>query len=173
MMAICSCKERVNPVPPWDVDAHLIMKAVDENGEDMLNPNISKARRYIRMYEYVNGEKSLILDPRYTAQFGYIVTAPHELAPDEVSTDSREFFSKVYKDWSINFNLSASECKFGEQPSNSRTLIEWDENTTDTIVTQFLRTEYAAYKQKIWINGELIWDLNRDGKLFYYTKILK
>lgn len=162
-----SCTKDVTPAPARYYDTNLSMKVFNAIGTDMLDQTKAYSYRHLNLYHYINGEKTQIIGPMADVpkRLGYEFHAPQKYPANPLYID-------LYKDWSVNISLSASECK-PSGLSNSRTLIEWNLNNVDTVVTQFLRpSQYESIKQKIWINGELIWDLERDGKLIYYTKII-
>jgi hypothetical protein len=76
---------------------------------------------------------------------------------------------KVYKhknEYRIGIGMNYTESS--EKPI---TYIQWNETDTDTIEAEYIRTDNAVMKNKVWFNGKLIWDRSLNQEEYY--KIIK
>lgn len=153
ILLIYSCKKE-NQMPPYGafVDGTFEFSLHNMQNEDLLDPNnpnhiIDTAN--IKVFYEKDGKLIAYQEPRYIHSKGYTIYQH----PDGYRAI-------------IHFNLP-------EKSGNAKTYIEWNNKLRDTLEASFFIPEnsYSVYKQKVWLNGKLIWNFD-DGTKSLYNKII-
>ena len=85
----------------------------------------------------------------------YVIDGETQEVYDSNLDNPRNF--RIYKhENEYRIGISPNYSKTEEKPV---TYIQWNENDTDTIEVVYERTQNATVQNKIWLNGEQIWEL--------------
>jgi len=71
----------------------------------------------------------------------------------------------------IDDNLSRVDLSLNNSDEKSITYVQWNEGDTDTIEVLYQTKDMPGIKRMVWLNGQIIWDLETDSR--YYYQIIK
>lgn len=120
----------------FNLDARLELSVFNLQNEDLLdpkNPNHLNTED-IKLFYVINGENQEVFDPNMAEPRNFIVFK-HE------------------SEYRIKITLNHSETE--DKPI---TYIKWSESDTDTVEVSYQRTKRSVLQNKIWLNGEQIWE---------------
>lgn len=147
LFALMSCKKEKEPVVNnYIVNSSMLFSLVNSQNEDLLDPNTPNAIDVskIRVFYVENNETKLYFDGNMDAPFGY-----------KLNTEQG---NRIV----VFFNNSKME----ERPI---TYIQWRENDRDKIEVQYIKNIPSILKEKVWLNGKLIWQEQDVQTKNYYT----
>lgn len=129
-----------------NIEADTLIKVTDNEGNDLLNPeNGTIDQSQIKVF--YDNEQGTILEvhqPNLDSPKGFKIISP--------SADNSSFYK-------IQIFLNT---KYINSDNISHTTIKWTEDDIDEIQAQFDRRGNNLTVRKIWINNQLIWELNNE-----------
>lgn len=150
LLTIFSCSKNNEPEEQFNLSSSLEFSIINSQNEDLLNPNnpnhINVAN--IKLFYVIDGKSQEIYDSNMD--------------------NPRNFRIYEHKnEYRIRITTNATET--AEKPI---TYIQWNENDTDTLEVLYERTQNAILQNKIWLNGEQIWERgnNTTDPYFILTK---
>lgn len=153
LLAIFSCSRDNEPEAPlygFNFDAGMEFTIYNLQNEDLLNPENPNHLDVtnIKLFYVIDGEKQEVYNPNYD--------------------NPRNF--RIYKhenEYRIGISLNHSETS-----NKPITYIQWNNKDTDTLEAVYDRPPNAIIKNKIWLNGEPIWERgdNTTDAYFVLTK---
>lgn len=142
LILMVSCSKEDNYDCCTVISASFEFHVVDEAGNDLLNPNGENRMSLTEtnVYYILEGEREYVYS-------GYSLR------------ESQEEGLKTR--FVLDLNI--------EDTSNTTTtLVEWNDDSVDTFTAQFDRFGDSAIKQKVWLNGTLVWSLeDEDGPPYF------
>lgn len=139
LLAIFSCSKDNEPEEQYNgfnFDAGMEFSVYNSQNEDLLNPenqsHLDSAN--IKLFYVINGEKKEVYNPNLDSPRNFMIYK-HE------------------NDYRIRVFLNHSETSY-----KPITYIQWNDSDTDTIEVSYQRTQNATLQNKIWLNGEQIWE---------------
>jgi hypothetical protein len=120
-------------------ELHIDLYVVDENGNDLLDPNNANTLRYddISIYYVVEGKSIRVNNGTADTPKGFSINEP----------------GGIYHNHWIRLYLNSEKGK-----EISTTMIKWSENDYDTLDVSFTKRGANIRRDKIWINKHLVWD---------------
>ncbi|MGE4288289.1 MAG: hypothetical protein AB7E36_06340 [Salinivirgaceae bacterium] len=140
IMLLLGC-DTEKPSDMFNLDAGVSFYVVNENGNDLLDPENENAIGYndITIYYLVDGEKQEFYNPDLDSPKGFSIFEPEGL------------FTK----YNIGLGLNTKGTE-----KITTTLIEWYNTEVDTIKAEIERGDNYAISTKIWFNDIVVWDVN-------------
>ena len=134
----------------FNLYAGLEFSIVNLQNEDLLdpeNPNRLDVDK-IKLFYEINGEKQEVYNPNYDNPRNFTIF-------------------KHANEYRIGITLNHTETS--DKPI---TYVQWNESDTDTIEAIYVRTPRATIQEKLWLNGDFIWELgdNTIDPYFVLTK---
>jgi hypothetical protein len=150
VFALFACNKSNDMEEQFNLYAGLEFSVINSQNEDLLDTataNHIKASD-IKLFYQINGEMKEVFDANMQNPRNFTIFK-HE------------------NEYRIGVSLNHTETS--DRPV---TYIQWNENDTDTIEVIFNRTSNAVIQNKIWLNGNLIWELgdNTIDPYFILTK---
>lgn len=143
VMFFNSCKKE--PVNSVNIDVGTMVFVVDEDGNDLLDPNLSYEKSInldeLWLYNVIDGEEVRVFDSLMDNPKGYRLFEP------EGKYDS--------------FRLSVS-LMGGHRLTNTRTLLKWTETEVDTIDAHIEVGDGYEITTKLLLNGEQVWSVGNE-----------
>lgn len=144
IMLFNSCKKE--PINSFNIDVGTMMLVVDEEGNDLLDPNSSYEKSInldkLWLYNVIDGEEVRVFDSLMDNPKGFRLFEP------EGKYDS--------------FRLSVS-LMGGRRLANTRTLLKWSETDVDTIDAYTEVGDGYEVTIKLLLNGEEVWNVENAG----------
>lgn len=127
--------------PSFDVSNNIYITVLNDQGEDLLNPAHPSTidLSHIKVYYELDGVKTEINRGNLDFPQSYLVESPGE-------------FSEVHR---ILLFLNDED-----DSERTKTYFEWNSDRTDLIESSFNRGSFGVQNEKVWLNGELICDIN-------------
>ena len=148
IITMISCQNTEDDSSYDNIYTHIEFSIKNDVNEDLLDPNNANAidTSKINIYYIKDGIKTLYYKSNYTYPKGYLIFE-HE----------NEFRIKIFTDYSTD---------------KDTTIIEWSENDADTVEVLYKKTANSILKEKVWLNGEQVWELgnNTVDAFFVLTK---
>lgn len=149
IMAVYGCDKTEEQNNNYNLDNGMEFSVFNNNNQDLLDSTTNNHfnKTEIKLFYIIDGIKNEVYNPTYD--------------------NPRNF--KVYKhenEYRISIGMNYTESS--EKPI---TYIHWNETDTDTIEAEYIRTYNAVMKNKVWFNGNLIWDRSLNQEEYY--KIIK
>lgn len=137
VIAACSASDSVNTVKDTGIDFFF----VDENGNDLLDPNSDSAitEENTDLYYLEDGEKERVYESHLDSPKMFFVS-------DEKR--SGNYFMRVFP------NIIRGQEK-------AITYLKFENGVEDTIEAQYVAEDHFTVVGKVWYNGELKWDGDR------------
>lgn len=134
----------------------IFITVLNSEGEDILDPNHPSAidLTQIRVYYELDGVKTEINGGTQT----YRLVDPSE-------------FSNHYRIL-LFLNTAENNSEMEDDSEVTTTYIEWNPDRTDVIKSQIRRRDFGILNDKIWLNDELICDVNVDPGNCYVTLVV-
>ena len=135
IIAFFACDKSNENVSESIVDTIIEFSVLNSQNEDLLNPGNPNYIDVegIKIFYVIDGESQEVYDQEMTYTRKYLVF-------------------KHGNEYRIRVFLNESETS-----DKSITYLKWSDNDTDTIEATYKRTN-GIVKEKIWLNGELIWE---------------
>lgn len=132
----------------YNLEMGFDFSVINSNNEDLLNPSTSNSYKYedIKLYYLVNGIKEEVFDSN--------LDNPRNFSIYKDERDAR------YKIGLFLNHIDKSEI--------TTTYLSWNENETDTIESKLRRGTNGIIREKVWLNGKLIWEINDNTIQPYY-----
>ena len=147
-LTMISCQNTEDESSYDYIGAGVEFSLINDKGEDLLDPNNSNAidTSTINVYYIKDGVKTRYYQSHLTYSRGFRVFK-HE----------NEYRIVIYTDYSSD---------------KDTTIVEWSENDVDTIEIQYRKTASTVLNDKIWLNGEFVWEIgdNTVDPFFVLTK---
>lgn len=150
VFALFACNKSNEMEEQYNLYAGLEFSVVNSQNEDLLdttNANHLKASE-IKLFYQIDGEIVEVFDADMQFPRGFMIFK-HE------------------NEYRIGVSLNHTESS--DKPV---TYIQWNENDTDTIEVVYNRTPNSVVQNKIWLNGELVWELG-DNTIDPYFILVK
>ncbi|WP_439487787.1 hypothetical protein [Algoriphagus sp.] len=125
---------------------------VDQQNQDLLDPENPQRidTENIRLFYLIDGQKEEVFDADMAAPRNYKVMAP---VPE---ANVNEYSLKVFMN-----NL--------ETEAKPTTYIQWADGTEDVLEAAYdYYPNGSVLVQKVWLNGDLIWNMGEDGDFTLY-----
>lgn len=145
MISFFSCNSNDENQPSaTNLDVGVSFYVLNENGEDLLNPNNQNSIDItnLKIYELINGEEVEINNPNSDAPKGFSVVSPEGK------------YDKYRLDLTLNIL---------EKSNTTITLLKWSESDLDSFKTELEKGEDYIICKKIWVNDIKVWDMIEDG----------
>jgi hypothetical protein len=114
------------------IDREVYIYLKNNQGENLLNTANYNSENF-KIYYEINGQKIEVNNPLLDASRGFVIS-----------------------DWTnpISMGVALNDV-IADIPTI--TYIEWNDTDTDTLKTSYIRTENSFIWDKLWVNGELVW----------------
>lgn len=149
IFTLFACNKPKDTENQYNLDANIQFSVFNSENEDLLNPNTPNhiVEPEIKLFYVVNGITKEVFNPH--------LDFPRNIHIFKHETEYR-----------IDVFLNTTDTA-----NKPVTYIKWNNTDIDTITATYIRTNNAVIKNKIWLNGNLIWDrsLNQDE----YYKLVK
>lgn len=148
VMGSCSSDE---PNSQVYLEAGTGFYVVDEQGEDLLNPNHPTAINFnkVRIYHLINGEE--------VEQYDANLDSPRRISLHEPNDKHDKYYL------SLGFNIK-------QGGDTTYTIVQWDEGDRDVFKVEFSRGEDYTVAVKCWVNEELVWEAKKQERFFTLVK---
>lgn len=147
LVVMTSCNSD-NTSQQFNIEAGTGFYAVNELGEDLLNPNHPNSIDFdkIKIYFLINGEEVDAYNVNSDAPKGISLETPNDK------------YNKYHL--SLGFNIE-------ENAEITYTIVQWNEQDRDTLKVQFNKGDNYLLAIKCWLNEELVWDVNNGQEKFF------
>lgn len=143
------CNKSTEMLEQYNYDTGMEFSIYNSSNEDLLDTTTAN--------HYIESEIKLF----------YVVDGKTEEVYDTNMDNPRNF--SIYKhENEYRIGISFNYTETSEKPI---TYIKWNDADTDTIETTYIRTDNAVIKNKVWFNGNLIWDRSLNQEEYY--KLIK
>lgn len=149
LISSCSSHE---PDPKINIEAGIGFYVLDDTGNDLLDPNITNSYDFtkIKVYDVIDEVNVLINNSNLDAPKGISLLAPEG----------------KYK----NYRLSLAFNTTLEENFNIR-IIKWNSTDEDVFKVEFDKGAGYMIIKKVWLNNELVWDIQNNIAERFFTII--
>ena len=151
MISFFSCSSNDENQPSaTNIDAVVRFYVLNEQGDDLLNPNNQNSieTSNLKIYELINGKEVEVNNPNSDAPRGFWVSPPEG----------------KFDKYSLGLTLNILE-----DSNTTITLLKWSESDSDSFKAELKKGDNYIICQKIWVNDIKVWDMIEDGDKRFFT----
>lgn len=154
LLSCCSEKDCCAPAP---YEHNVSMMVVDNEGNDLLDPNNSNGFNHtaIRVYEIYEGDTTLIQKGIETGMYGFVITSPRGRPFDKYVL---EVIYAYLPNWKVG-------------SENAKVLIQWNDTKSAILDAKFEKIGTTSYLTQIDYNGKKVWEA--DGSSNYHFEVIE
>ncbi|MCE7055457.1 hypothetical protein LZF95_12290 [Algoriphagus sp. AGSA1] len=150
-----ACQEKEEPCKCTNIDTSFNFSIVNDANMDLLNPSNPEHIdiRDVAVSFLLDGERVDVYDSR----INHLRSFPKIIEPESLA-DADSYV--------LNVILNSSE-----EEALPTTYLEWNNGSVDTLEAEFSFSSNSSIVNRLWLNGDLIWDMQRDGARPIYSLI--
>ncbi len=154
-LTLFACQEKEGPCGCTNLDTSFSFHVANGDNVDLLDPS-NPAHIEIR-----DVAVSFLLDGKrvevYDSKINHLRSFPRIIEPEPLAGLDK---------YMLNVILNSSK-----EESIPTTYLEWKDGSVDKLEAEFSFSSNSSIVKKLWLNGSLIWDMQRDGEKPIYTLI--
>ncbi|UZD21427.1 hypothetical protein PBT90_18085 [Algoriphagus halophytocola] len=154
-LVLFSCQEKEGPCGCTYIDTSFRFNVVNDDQVDLLDPSNPDhlVTRDLVVSFLLDGEKVEV----YDSKINHLRSYPKIIEPEPLAGVDK---------YMLNVILNSSEDE--EIPT---TYLEWKDGSADKLEAEFSYSGNSVMIRKLWLNEDLIWDMQNDGEKPIYELV--
>tara|TARA_R110002020_G_scaffold291063_1_gene506500 strand:+ start:3602 stop:4207 length:606 start_codon:yes stop_codon:yes gene_type:complete len=155
VLVLFSCEEAEKPCGCTNLDVAFLFNVVNQENVDLLDPSEPKhiEASDLSVSFLLDGEKVEV----YDSKINQLKSFPRIVEPEPLAGVDK---------YVLNVILNSSE-----DEAIPTTYLEWKDGSIDELQAEFSYSGNSVIVKKLWLNGDLIWDMQRDGEKPIYPLV--